>query len=47
MGHFLSQPFFVAKVFTGSPGKYVGLVKFVMDTMNIQIFEINSIYPVK
>ncbi|KAM4091467.1 hypothetical protein ACJW30_09G137900 [Castanea mollissima] len=23
--HFLSQPFFVAEVFTGSPGKYVGL----------------------
>ena len=23
--HFLSQPFFVAEVFTGSPGKYVPL----------------------
>ncbi|KAH0448826.1 hypothetical protein IEQ34_022626 [Dendrobium chrysotoxum] len=25
--HFLSQPFFVAEVFTGSPRKYVGLVE--------------------
>ncbi|QHN97353.1 ATP synthase subunit beta [Arachis hypogaea] len=24
---FLSQPFFVAEVFTGSPGKYVGLAE--------------------
>ena len=24
---FLSQPFFVAEVFTGSPGKYVGLME--------------------
>ncbi len=24
---FLSQPFFVAKVFTGSPGKYVSLIE--------------------
>jgi F-type H+-transporting ATPase subunit beta len=22
---FLSQPFFIAEVFTGSPGKYIGL----------------------
>ncbi|PHT61616.1 ATP synthase subunit beta, chloroplastic [Capsicum annuum] len=25
--HFLSQPFFVAEVFTGSPGKYIGLAE--------------------
>ncbi|KAF6138911.1 hypothetical protein GIB67_025640 [Kingdonia uniflora] len=25
--HFLSQPFFVAEVFTGSPGKYAGLTE--------------------
>ncbi|TYG76179.1 hypothetical protein ES288_D03G092800v1 [Gossypium darwinii] len=28
---FLSQPFFVAEVFTGSPGKYVGLAKQLED----------------
>ena len=27
MERFLSQPFFVAEVFTGSPGKYVSLAE--------------------
>jgi F-type H+-transporting ATPase subunit beta len=30
MERFLSQPFFVAEVFTGSPGKYVSLVKTIV-----------------
>ena len=29
---FLSQPFFVAEVFTGSPGKYVSLAESVKDS---------------
>ncbi|KAL5561233.1 hypothetical protein UlMin_030980 [Ulmus minor] len=27
--HFLSQPFFIAEVFTGSPSKYVGLAEMI------------------
>lgn len=29
--HFLSQPFFLAEVFTGSPGKYVGLTETIRE----------------
>jgi F-type H+-transporting ATPase subunit beta len=31
MQRFLSQPFFVAEVFTGSPGKYVTLKETIAD----------------
>uniref|UniRef100_A0A8S0XM03 ATP synthase subunit beta n=1 Tax=Spirodela intermedia TaxID=51605 RepID=A0A8S0XM03_SPIIN len=35
---FLSQPFFVAEVFTGSPGKYVGLAETIRDSLPEQAF---------
>ncbi|CAN6446898.1 unnamed protein product [Victoria cruziana] len=39
---FLSQPFFIAKVFTGSPGKYVGLVETIRGFQLILSGELDS-----
>lgn len=33
---FLSQPFFVAEVFTGSPGKYISLEDTIAGFMNFR-----------
>ncbi|CAN6446812.1 unnamed protein product [Victoria cruziana] len=39
---FLSQPFFVAEVFTGSPGKYVGLAETIRGFQLILSIELDS-----
>ncbi|THU73069.1 hypothetical protein C4D60_Mb04t18930 [Musa balbisiana] len=41
--HFLSQPFFVAEVFTGSPGKYVGFVETIRGFQLILSGELDSL----
>ena len=48
---FLSQPFFVAEVFTGSPGKYVSLVETIKGFQMILPGELDNLpeqafYPV-
>ena len=40
---FLSQPFFVAEVFTGSPGKYVGLAETIRGFQLILSGELDSL----
>ena len=40
---FLSQPFFVAEVFTGSPGKYVGLTETIRGFQLILSGELDSL----
>ena len=40
---FLSQPFFVAEVFTGSPGKYVGLTETIQGFQLIFSGELDSL----
>lgn len=40
---FLSQPFFVAEVFTGSPGKYVGLAETIRGFQQILSGELDSL----
>ena len=39
---FLSQPFFVAEVFTGSPGKYVSLIETIKGFQMILSGELDS-----
>ncbi|CAN6455166.1 unnamed protein product [Victoria cruziana] len=39
---FLSQPFFVAEVFTGSPGKYVGIAEIIKGFQLILSIELDS-----
>ncbi|THU43597.1 hypothetical protein C4D60_Mb00t18150 [Musa balbisiana] len=41
---FLSQPFFVAEVFTGSPGKYVGLAETIRGFQLILSGELDSLH---
>ncbi|KAG6467604.1 hypothetical protein ZIOFF_074547 (chloroplast) [Zingiber officinale] len=43
MERFLSQPFFVAEVFTGSPGKYVGLAETIRGFQLILSGELDSL----
>ena len=43
MEPFLSQPFFVAEVFTGSPGKYVGLAERIRGFQLILSGELDSL----
>ena len=43
MERFLSQPFFVAEVFTGSPGKYVGLAERIRGFQLILSGELDSL----
>jgi F-type H+-transporting ATPase subunit beta len=41
--HFLSQPFFIAEVFTGFPGKYVGLMETIRGFQMILSGELDGI----
>jgi len=43
MERFLSQPFLVAEVFTGSPGKYVGLAETIRGLKWILSGELDSL----
>ncbi|CAK8538580.1 unnamed protein product [Lathyrus sativus] len=43
MERFLSQPFFIAEVFTGSPGKYVGPVETIKGFQLILSGELDSL----
>ncbi|KAF3642340.1 ATP synthase subunit beta, chloroplastic [Capsicum annuum] len=41
--HFFSQPFFIAEVFTGSPGKYIGLEETIQGFQLILSRELNEV----
>ena len=47
MEPFLSQPFFVAEVFMGSPWKYVGLAERIRGFQLILSRELDGLFPNK